>query len=120
MAGTTHFLCSHPNVLRKAQHEVRSAFKNDAEITPRSVNDLTYMIAVLTEALRVFPPSPFVFTRILESRAGQRVAGRSVPYGVRYVSGCPDVDDLLTRRIDTNRHLPHGRIPLRNELCPPE
>lgn len=35
---------------------MRGAFKSAGEINARSVNGLTYMLAVLDEALRMYPP----------------------------------------------------------------
>ncbi|KAK3671590.1 hypothetical protein LTR78_008513 [Recurvomyces mirabilis] len=82
LTATTYFLCRNPDTLKKVQQEVRSAFKSDEEIDVRSVNNLPYMIAVLSEGLRVFPPSPWGFVRRIASKAGQDVAGNYVPHNV--------------------------------------
>lgn len=83
LTGTTYFLCKHPETLRKVQDEVRSAFKSDSEITYKSVNDLTYMIAALSETMRIFPPTGFGFPRHISAKEGQTVAGHYVPHKVR-------------------------------------
>lgn len=83
LTGTTYFLCMNPDKLQKVQQEVRNAFKDESEITPKSVNDLTYMIAVLSEASRVKPPTGMGFPRFIASRGGQSVAGHWVPERVR-------------------------------------
>ncbi|KAK3062310.1 hypothetical protein LTR53_019430, partial [Teratosphaeriaceae sp. CCFEE 6253] len=80
LAGATYFLCRNPDVLRKVQREVRAAFGSDGEITSKSVNELTYMLAVLSESLRVFPPSAFGIARFIASPEGQKVAGYYVPH----------------------------------------
>jgi cytochrome P450 len=82
LAGVTVLLCNHPHIRDRVQKEVREAFSDNNEITPASVNDLTYMLAVLSEAQRVFPPSPWGFPRIIASKGGQKVAGHWVPKGV--------------------------------------
>ncbi|KAK4554112.1 hypothetical protein LTR86_008953 [Recurvomyces mirabilis] len=82
LTATTYFLCRNPETLKEVQQEVRSAFKSDEEIDVRSVNNLSYMIAVLSEGLRVFPPSPWGFVRRIASKAGQDVAGNYVPHNV--------------------------------------
>jgi hypothetical protein len=64
------------------QDEVRSTFKTDAEITVKSVNGLPYMLAVLNESMRVFPPTAFGFTRLISTKGGQWVAGNYVPADV--------------------------------------
>ncbi|KAK3063410.1 hypothetical protein LTS18_000586 [Coniosporium uncinatum] len=79
LTGTTYFLCRHPETLKKVQREVRTAFKSDEDITVKVVNDLPYMIAVLCEALRIFPPSGFGFPRFISAEKGQMVAGHYLP-----------------------------------------
>ncbi|KAK3063569.1 hypothetical protein LTS18_014472 [Coniosporium uncinatum] len=59
--------------------EVRTAFKSDEEITVKAVNDLPYMIAILCEALRIFPPSGFGSPRFISAEKGQMVAGHYLP-----------------------------------------
>ncbi|KAF2438407.1 cytochrome P450 [Karstenula rhodostoma CBS 690.94] len=83
LSGVVYFLCKHPDVLEKVQEEVRAAFKRDEEITPTSVNGLEYMVAVLSETMRVFPPAGFGFPRIISSKGGQSVAGGWVPEQTR-------------------------------------
>ncbi len=56
LAGATYFLLTHPDVLTKLKQEVRSKFSSTDEITIASVGKLTYMLAVLNEALRLYPP----------------------------------------------------------------
>ena len=82
LAVVTSLLCKHPDVLARVQDEVRLPFKSNEEITLSAVNDLTHMLAVLSEALRVFPPSAFGFPRIIATKGGQTVAGYWVPEGV--------------------------------------
>lgn len=82
LAGVTYHLCKNPTVYAKVKQEVRSKFTNDDEITLKAVNDLTYMRAVLSEALRIFPPTGFGFPRIVGSEPGQMIAENFVPKGV--------------------------------------
>jgi cytochrome P450 len=83
LSGVVYYLCKHPSLMEKVQAEVRGSFKTDGEITPTSVNGLKYMIAVLSETMRVFPPSGFGFPRIIVSKGGQSVAGHWVPEQTR-------------------------------------
>ncbi|KAH8812646.1 cytochrome P450 ClCP1 [Xylogone sp. PMI_703] len=83
LTGTTFFLCMNPEKLQKAQKEVRTMFKEDGEITPKSVNELSYMLAVLCEAMRIFPPTGFGIPRLIASKGGQSVAGCWVPEKTR-------------------------------------
>lgn len=82
MTGTTWFLSKNPDKLRKVQQEVRSAFKDGNEITAKSVNELQYMIAVLSETMRVFPPTGFPIARLVSVKGGQHIAGYYVPENV--------------------------------------
>lgn len=83
LSGLTFLLCTNPMVLEKVQHEVRMMFKEAVDITPNPVNDLPYMIAVLSEALRLRPGTPFGLPRLIRSKVGQTVAGVWVPEKVR-------------------------------------
>jgi len=117
LTGCTYFLCRNPEVLKKVQAEVRSAFENDSEITLKSVNDLTYMLAVLSESLRIYPPSPFGIPRRISTKPGQKVAGQYMPYMVccspmHLVAAWTSAD----RSADPRRRLPSSRLPLRAQL----
>ncbi|KAK0354524.1 hypothetical protein LTR94_012135 [Friedmanniomyces endolithicus] len=71
LAGATYLLCRNPEMLNKVRSEVRSAFKTDSDITSKSVNNLTYMLAVLTESMRMFPPTAFGLPRFIAAKEGQ-------------------------------------------------
>ncbi|KAK0934063.1 hypothetical protein LTR29_014379 [Friedmanniomyces endolithicus] len=71
LAGATYLLCRNPEMLNRAQSEVRSAFETDSDITLKSVNNLTYMLAVLTESMRMFPPTAFGLPRFIAAKEGQ-------------------------------------------------
>lgn len=83
LSGVVYYLCKHPRVLERVQEEVRNSFGTDVEMTSTSVNGLRYMIAVLSETMRVFPPSGHGFPRIISSKGGQSVAGQWVPERTR-------------------------------------
>ncbi|KAI8965007.1 putative cytochrome P450 [Daldinia sp. FL1419] len=80
LSGATALLLSHPETLEKLQQEVRSSFKSADEITITSVNKLYYMLAILNEALRLYPPVTSGLVRTVP-RGGQQIAGRYVPEG---------------------------------------
>ncbi|KAI0392849.1 putative cytochrome P450 monooxygenase [Xylariaceae sp. FL0594] len=56
LSGVTYLLTAHPDILKKLEHEVRSSFSSDDEITLTSVGNLSFMLACLNEALRCYPP----------------------------------------------------------------
>ena len=83
LTGVTYLLCKNPEKLAKVQAEIRSRFKDDSEITPKPINGLTYMLAVLNESARMFPASGFGLPRLVSSKCGQVVAGGWVPEKTR-------------------------------------
>jgi hypothetical protein len=82
LSGLTWYLLRNPGKLAKVRHEVRSTFNDDSEIDSQTILQLPYMIAVVQEGLRIFPPSPFGFPRRIKSKDGQFVAGHWVPRNV--------------------------------------
>lgn len=58
--------------------EIRSSFGSSKEITLTSVSGLTYMLACLNEALRLYPPVPRGLPRGTPSE-GANIAGTFVP-----------------------------------------
>ncbi|KAI1305687.1 cytochrome P450 [Xylaria venustula] len=78
LCGATYLLTTHPQVLGKLEQEVRSAFKNDSEITLTSVGNLSYMLACLNESLRQYPPVVTGLPR-KAPKGGDMVDGRFVP-----------------------------------------
>ncbi|KAJ5726555.1 cytochrome P450 monooxygenase [Penicillium malachiteum] len=78
LTGVTYLLLSSPSALEKLTKEVRSTFDKEQEITMASVNQLTYMLACLNEALRVYPPIPAGLPRLVPSK-GHVILGRYVP-----------------------------------------
>lgn len=73
-----YYLNKEPAVLAKLVHEVRTSFQNEGEITLLSVNKLQYMLAVLNESLRRYPPVAGAMPR-QTPKGGAVVAGRFVP-----------------------------------------
>jgi hypothetical protein len=59
-------------------------FKKDSEITQKSVNELSYMNAVLSESMRIFPPTGFGNQGLISSKGGQSVVGCWAPENVRF------------------------------------
>jgi cytochrome P450 len=81
LSGVTYLLLKNPRVLAKLQDEIRSTFNSDEEINFDSCNRLEYCLAVLTEALRVYPPVPGGLPRIVDAQ-GDMIEGHWVPGGV--------------------------------------
>ncbi|KAH7028980.1 cytochrome P450 monooxygenase, partial [Microdochium trichocladiopsis] len=58
LSAATYFLGTNQPALSRLTEEVRSSFAAEDEIDLVSVQKLPYMLAVLDEALRMYPPAP--------------------------------------------------------------
>lgn len=81
LTATTYFLLTHPFYHEKVVNEVRTAFRDASDITIVSVSKLSWMLACLKEANRLFPPVPsWLPRRVVKGTAV--VTGHVVPEGV--------------------------------------
>ncbi|RSL91780.1 hypothetical protein BHE90_011521 [Fusarium euwallaceae] len=78
LSGVTYLLLKTPEALRKLTAEVRSSFKTEEEINFTSVNKLSYMLACLEEAFRMYPPIAGGLPRQIP-KGGSEVSGRFIP-----------------------------------------
>lgn len=109
LSGATFLLLTHPHVLARLQHEVRTSFGSEAEITLVSVNRLSYLLAVINETLRLYPPTPSGLVRKVPGE-GQSIAGHYVPRGV-------SVPPTL---LSCGHHAPNEHYPLTIHLGIPQ
>lgn len=85
LSGVTYMLLSHPEILQKTLDEVRSSFSSEAEIDLLSVQKLSYMMAVLQETLRMYPPVAASMPRRAQP-GGDTICGQYVPEDVSFIS----------------------------------
>ncbi|KAL0935178.1 cytochrome p450 [Colletotrichum truncatum] len=78
LSGVTYLLLKNPDKMAKLAKEVRTMFQSEDEIDFTSVNKLTYMLACLDEALRMYPPVPTGLPRVVPE-GGATISGRYVP-----------------------------------------
>lgn len=89
LSGITYLLLKHPRVMDKVTREVRGMFKTKDEIDMNSVMSLKYMLAVINESLRLYPPVVSSLVReVPRGCGGVNIAGRHVPEGVSFVFPC--------------------------------
>jgi cytochrome P450 len=81
LSGATYHLLRNPRALRELTDEIRGAFALEEDITMASAGRLEYMLAVLDEALRMYPPVPSGLPRRVPG-TGDFINGRWVPGGV--------------------------------------
>jgi cytochrome P450 len=80
LTGAMFFLTTHPDVLDKLTAEVRAQFHDESEITLDGTNGLQYMLAVLNETARCYPPVAISSPRVVPPE-GAVVAGHAIPSG---------------------------------------
>ncbi|TRX96500.1 hypothetical protein FHL15_002772 [Xylaria flabelliformis] len=80
LTGWTYFVCTHPKVLNRLLHEVRTTFAKEDDIRWERVNKLKYLEATLQETLRLYPPSPASQQRIVPP-GGATIDGYYIPGG---------------------------------------
>ncbi|KAL2062039.1 hypothetical protein VTL71DRAFT_6305 [Oculimacula yallundae] len=107
LSGITFNLLSNPSTLAKLIAEVRGAFKSDDEINGLQVAQLKYLQACITEGLRMFPPAPVGFPRVVPE-GGDIIAGKWVPGGM-----VVNVSQLATFRSAQNFRNPDSFVPER-------
>ncbi|XBH95302.1 hypothetical protein VPH35_085880 [Triticum aestivum] len=74
-------LVKEPRLLRKAQAEVREAFRGQQKLTEGDMGKLSYLHLVIKETLRLHTPVPFLLPR--RCREACEVMGYDVPEGTR-------------------------------------
>ncbi|EFR00575.1 averantin oxidoreductase [Nannizzia gypsea CBS 118893] len=78
LTAGTYFLLKNPSVYQRLVQEIRSAFKEEKDITISKLDNLPYLVAVLTETLRIFPPVPGIMSRTIP-KGGQYLCGYWFP-----------------------------------------
>ncbi|KAI4700785.1 hypothetical protein J4E81_003749 [Alternaria sp. BMP 2799] len=80
VSGLTYLLLRNPDCMAKLNHEIRSAFASDADMTMEQLAALPYLSACIKEAFRIYPPVPLGLPR-LTPQDGSTVVGQYVPPG---------------------------------------
>jgi len=82
LSGAAYHLGIHQDVQAKLAAEVRSTFASESEIDIYSVQKLPYMLAVLEETMRMYPPAPTALPRVTPAE-GATICGQYLPGNVR-------------------------------------
>ncbi|KAI9150849.1 Cytochrome P474 monooxygenase [Paramyrothecium foliicola] len=78
LTGALFLIASHPEVYTRLTKEIRTAFKDEKDITLTSIKNLDYMLACLKESLRMYPPAALGLGRVVP-KGGTDIAGYYVP-----------------------------------------
>ncbi|KAM6529442.1 hypothetical protein FALCPG4_007578 [Fusarium falciforme] len=79
LSGATYLLATNKEVFAKLAEEVRTRFKSEDEIDLLSVQKLDYMMAVIKESMRVYPPVPAAMPRKAPPEGYLLRDGRMIP-----------------------------------------
>lgn len=80
LSGMTFYLLTNKESLGKLTREIRSAFAAESDITLFAAGKLPYLQAVLEESMRMYPPAPNAFLRLVPY-PGEVICGKYVPGG---------------------------------------
>ncbi|KAJ5776043.1 uncharacterized protein N7511_001054 [Penicillium nucicola] len=81
LSGCTYYLLRNRDKYERLLREIRGAFNSLSDINLSSLVDLPYLNAVLTEAMRVYPPIPSMLPRIVPE-GGAIINDKFVPGNV--------------------------------------
>lgn len=80
LSGIMFLILSHSPVYTQLVSEIRSVHDSENDVTLASTHGLTYMEAVINEALRIYPPVAITLPRIVP-HGGAEILGTHVPAG---------------------------------------
>lgn len=81
LSAATFYLTTNQHALSTLAREVRSSFQDEDDIDILSVQKLPYLLAVLNEAMRMYPPVPTALPRRVPA-GGDVIIGHFVPENV--------------------------------------
>jgi averantin hydroxylase len=82
LSGVVFYLLKYPKHMKRTVNEVRSAFSSADEIDLFSTVKLKYMLAVLDETMRLYPPVPAQVGREVPA-GGESIGGQYLPGGTK-------------------------------------
>jgi cytochrome P450 len=81
LSGCTGLLLQNPAVMSKLQGQLRSTFESADDITVTGLNKIPYIMAVLEESMRLYPPVPVMLPRKTPPE-GTAICGHFIPGNV--------------------------------------
>lgn len=81
LSGTTYHLLRNPQAMKKLSEEIRTAFSSFDDVNLESCAHQKYLMAVLQEGLRMYPPVPTTLPRRIPKGGMFLDGGKWVPEG---------------------------------------
>jgi cytochrome P450 len=78
MCAAVYYILSNPDIHSEIRHEIRNAATKASDLNIDLVNNMTYLKAVMTEAIRLYPPVAGTLTRVIP-KGGVEICGQFVP-----------------------------------------
>lgn len=120
LSGATYYLLINPRVMIKLVHSIRSSFAGSDEISLARVSENPYIMAVLHEAFRLYPPAATDHPRISPPE-GTIINGSFVPGHVSHLHTCMQLYTFLTTLLsDSNGHEPIRSLQVPSQLQRPQ
>jgi cytochrome P450 len=110
LSGLCYHLLKNPAAMARLNGEIRGAFETEEEITISAVEHLPYLMAVFQESLRIYPPAPAAFERVVPGE-GDEICGQWIPGGVSLPILTFVSSRKLTIYLDQSRCLQLGHQP---------
>jgi cytochrome P450 len=80
LSGTLYLLLKNPQCMARLRQEIYDNFGSKEDMTLEALPRLTYMTAVLDEAMRVYPGAPETLARLVPA-GGMQICDKYVPQG---------------------------------------
>lgn len=82
LAGVTYYLGQNKAALHRLQDEIRSRFNSLDEINSKALMECEYLMAVVEEGLRIYPPAGAGHLSRIVPKGGCEIEGEWIPEGV--------------------------------------
>ena len=82
LSGAIYNLLKKPSIMTKITTQLRQTFPAEDDIRHAELIKMPYLMAVLEESLRIYPPAPFGLSRVVPA-GGAQVGNAYLPEGTR-------------------------------------
>lgn len=84
LSGCTYYILQNSNIYRRLVDEIRGSFNEALDIQVSSISKLSYLNAVISESMRIYPPVPAMLPRLVP-KGGAMINQKYVPEDVGFL-----------------------------------